>query len=169
MYQALLAMGVMIIVIGLIYPITTLFTVWRNFVRRDPTECLTITKSFAPSQNYGFCKMLYIYNMKKILIISCGIGLLLGISSVSCAGHELHKPPKIEKHELPVMDMSDMIVTMDIHSFTNGSVPSFMGTVVEKALIPTGSVSYLVVKKENYISPFVDRSWVWFNSLITNS
>lgn len=35
--------------------------------------------------------------------------------------------------------------------------------------IPKGEISYITCKRLLYINPDVDRKWVWYNSIVTNS
>ena len=80
------------------------------------------------------------------------------------------KVPKIESsYELPMVDVSYLIVYEAPVQLPNGTVPLFMGTLSDNTFVPKGTIIYLSILKPLYVDPDVDRKWVWWNSIVTNS
>lgn len=108
--------------------------------------------------------------MKKFLCISFAFGLMFGSIGVTCADTGAKKVPKIEKScDYDLCDLSSVVMIADeSYVFQNGAVPMFMATLSDVVLVPEGSITYLKRTKPAYLSPDIDRKWVWWYSLAFN-
>jgi hypothetical protein len=108
--------------------------------------------------------------MKKIIAISFCLGLMFGATGVASADVGAKKVPKTDTYDVLAFDapsfeiaITDLALDVDVIGF------EFVAVVPSPVFVPVGSVSFVKEKKPVYRSPDVDRKWVWWNSIITNS
>lgn len=94
--------------------------------------------------------------------------LLASIVSVALSAHERVRE-HVPKKEAPAFSVVEPIVfTMVSHG--DDLVAYFDPAILPNpVMVPAGTIEYLKIKKPLLLSADVDRKWVWWYSIITNS
>lgn len=105
--------------------------------------------------------------MKKLLIISCATFLMVCFVSVTFADVGVEKVSKKENTFIV-----DGYVFASASAYLNDDAGSLFTSFaivenIDTALKP--ETSYICKKKEYYVSKKVDRKWVWWYSIVSNT
>ena len=107
--------------------------------------------------------------MKNVVKPFLMLIIVIGVGNVAFANALVHKVPKMKNTVIVVIDdlseVSDFVGLKD-----NSVVPVFPAAILpEPILVPEGKTEFIKETKPVYCSPHVDRKWIWWNSIITNS
>lgn len=112
--------------------------------------------------------------MKRITIFLLSFGLLFGCTGVASADVGAKKVPKTEAFTSTHYDATAFVfeANTDEAFEVNVSIPlstNFLAVMPEGVLVPGGNITFIGLKKPSYDSPDIDRKWVWWYSVVTNS
>lgn len=116
--------------------------------------------------------------MKRTTIFLLSFGLLFGCTGVASADVGAKKVPKTEstfdlqKYEpstVVVYSFEDAATQVEFHITVITSGLSFQAVMPDPIFVPKGNVSFISLKEPLYHDPDIDRKWVWWYSVVTNS